>query len=542
MSPLPPVKVSSYAWRQRNDSPSSWERRALAGENVWMHTASEHQQLYLQATLSAQLSIQHHIFAAKAKRAWRQLRSEVPELVLTPDYGGDETNGTGLLRYHDAHDELDISRWLDRTFLTAAGTRARAGSGHEALRDEIVQLKGEDWPGEYQGCVWVQTAGEADEVKNVEVLLNINHLITDGIGIRILLDKYLALLAEQLNPDHESKDDLLHWKSSAHNLSAPWIEFMNEDQVTSGPEYEAGLIRNQDVMMNQMSKNWGFPLHNPVPAPTSASPSPDAEKQRYHCHTLSALETTSLLTSIKQSISPAATVTHLIHAAAILALLHLHPFPVAPKDEERSTTLYSPCWLNGRRYLSLSPTSHPSGRRETYIPICQSFHPIVIPDLNLLSERVTSATTGAAKRELLISTCKHIQQEYQKLKERKGVLSEGVSLMEDVGRRLHRFVWRQFYSSVSFVFGPLSFFLLSDQMKAQQQQPPKPTGPDPNPDAQAEAEATPRVADPYILSDGLFSTYLRPSYTYTTADARVSRTVFTITAVDFTATTSGPNL
>ncbi|RDW66084.1 hypothetical protein BP6252_09719 [Coleophoma cylindrospora] len=522
MSPLPPVKVSSYAWRQRNDSPSSWERRALAGENVWMHTAPEHQQLYLQATLSAHLSMQHHIFTAKAKRAWRQLRSEVPELVLTPDYEGDETNGTGVLRYRDAHDELDISRWLDRTFLTSAGPRARAGSGHEALRDEIVQLKGEVWPGAYQGCVWVQTAGEADEVKNVEVVLNINHLITDGIGIRILLDRYLALLAEQLNPDHESKDDFLHWDSSAHNLSAPWIEFMNENQVTSGPEYEAG------------SKNWGLPLRNPVLA------SRDADKQRCHSHTLSALETTSLLTSIKQSISPAATVTHLIHAATILALLHLHPFPVTSKDEERSTTLYSPCWLNGRRYLSLSPTSPPSARRETYIPICQSFHPLIIPDLDLLSECVTSAATRAAKRELLISTCKHMQQEYQKLKERKGVLIEGVGLMEDVGRRLYR-------------------------MKAQQQQPPKPTDPDPNPDAQAEAKATPRVADPvispqtpslnllltlaprfsppqYILSDGLFSTYLQPRYTYTTADARVSRTVFTITAVDFTATTSGPNL
>lgn len=50
------------------------------------------------------------------------------------------------------------------------------------------------------------------------------------------------------------------------------------------------------------------------------------------------------------------------------------------------------------------------------------------------------ANAGDEKRELLIVTCRRVQSEYLKLRERKGVLVEGISVMEDVGRYLYRYV------------------------------------------------------------------------------------------------------
>jgi hypothetical protein len=108
----------------------------------------------------------------------------------------------------------------------------------------------------------------------------------------------------------------------------------------------------------------------------------------------------------------------------VISLLRFSP-PLS-----QPTSLYSPCWLNGRRYL------HPSSAFDKYIPICQSFAPIIFPDLESLA--VEKIPTREALREKLIAGCKIATEQYAQLKNRKSVLPESIALMESLGAMMGR--------------------------------------------------------------------------------------------------------
>jgi hypothetical protein len=59
-------------------------------------------------------------------------------------------------------------------------------------------------------------------VERVAFILNADHQITDGIGIRILLGRFLALLAESLSLPHVLEKQL-DWYQSVNNLSPPYV-------------------------------------------------------------------------------------------------------------------------------------------------------------------------------------------------------------------------------------------------------------------------------------------------------------------------------
>jgi hypothetical protein len=105
-----------------------------------------------------------------------------------------------------------------------------------------------------------------------------------------------------------------------------------------------------------------------------------------------------------------------------------------------SPTFYSPCVLNGRRYLRLS-------RTECHIPICQSFFQIVFPDLHSLSsslQRHSGAMKASAPstlqcksilKEILTRVSKISTTSYSNLAQHKNVMLEGVAIMDELRKR-----------------------------------------------------------------------------------------------------------
>ena len=75
--------------------------------------------------------------------------------------------------------------------------------------------------------------------------------ITDGIGIRILLGRYLSLLSEAYRVNILAKKEI-NWEDSAQNLSHPWISILNKEQVHSGPDYEGRAERNREIVFEKM--------------------------------------------------------------------------------------------------------------------------------------------------------------------------------------------------------------------------------------------------------------------------------------------------
>jgi hypothetical protein len=120
----------------------------------------------------------------------------------------------------------------------------------------------------------------------------------------------------------------------------------------------------------------------------------------------------------------------------VLALLR------ATSSASLSRTLYSPCWLNGRRYLNPFP-GHPNPTK-SYIPICQSFAPVVFSGLDELVLS-PSASKGEIK-ERLAKACKVATVEYGKIRRRESMLPECVVLFERLGKNMYFYVFFPFCS------------------------------------------------------------------------------------------------
>ncbi|KAH8601459.1 hypothetical protein B0O99DRAFT_681476 [Bisporella sp. PMI_857] len=83
----------------------------------------------------------------------------------------------------------------------------------------------------------------------------------------------------------------------------------------------------------------------------------------------------------------------------VIAMLRANPLPVQGSQRK----LYSPCWMNGRRYLL--PESKP------YTPICLGFSPILFPDLQEFS--LNQQSTSAEIKAALLKACRIATSESQ---------------------------------------------------------------------------------------------------------------------------------
>jgi hypothetical protein len=292
-------------------------------------------------------------------------------------------------------------------------------------------------------------------------MIYLDHLVTDGIGARVVLGHYLSLLASSIVTPINFKPD---WQKNHENLSAPWIGLLRNCQELSGPSYEEGVLRNRDIMTTRMvitnlltspfyfsdSKivqhdNHGFPLTLPE---TQSQVATGTEFLTFYDW-----ETGSLLEKVKElfysnsvdvvvgsdsedeKVLLKPNITHLGHAAMILALLRLEPLPLT-NIPEVPCPVYSPCWFNGRRYLK--PTGSQPDPLNNYIPLCLSFAPIEFPDLRKLS-----LSARAEKEEIktqLVKACRIATERYMNIGKGKDMFSTCVELLEEYGERMRKYV------------------------------------------------------------------------------------------------------
>ena len=85
---------------------------------------------------------------------------------------------------------------------------------------------------------------------DMKITLYFDHLITDGIGARIMLGRYLSHLAFELTTT--SPQPKLDWQENHDRLSPPWISLLNYSQQLSGNEYNEGILRNRSILTNRM--------------------------------------------------------------------------------------------------------------------------------------------------------------------------------------------------------------------------------------------------------------------------------------------------
>jgi hypothetical protein len=243
---FPPLDPDHYQWKQSKNS-SEWERPALAAETMWIHKIKEYQQLFLAASLTLLRPISRYKFYSVARHSWIRLRYETPDIGVTSKM---TEEGHAYMYAHVLRNHAEAAQWCQETLFL---DNAQQDVGFRALKNKLLLNQAAVQCLTPISILLITINDGDDMVRKVELILNVEHQITDGIGIRILLSKYLYILAKNaLKSDMSQEASMIDWGENSKLPTTPWICSLNEDQIFSGPEYEEAVSGNQKFMLEKM--------------------------------------------------------------------------------------------------------------------------------------------------------------------------------------------------------------------------------------------------------------------------------------------------
>lgn len=238
-----PLDPSSYKWSQR--SPFLWRRRALASESMWIPRPKELHEMFIRGTISLEPPLPKPTLKSAVRNAWRKLRFEIPELVAKGQY----QDGKPFMQCQIPKDEDEVNEWVNRTAFFDQGLKGISFEGQRKnllLRKQAFDLETASL------LLYLELDIDEDSVSRFHLMLNMDHEATDGIGTRILFGKYLSLLAKFLSGSPGVGQGEMEWAESSRNVSPPWISIMDEEQITSGPQYDEMAQMNKTLLLENM--------------------------------------------------------------------------------------------------------------------------------------------------------------------------------------------------------------------------------------------------------------------------------------------------
>ena len=405
------IDIPKYQWQPQ--TPDIYHRPFLGRESHWYNTQPENRELFLGIHIKLNLPIALDEIVKAAGQGWLRLRIQHPELGLKTS---PEIDGRGCMVCPLLYSSVSASQWLKRTLSRRFGQDAYdfefavSPEGQNGYRKEHAR-------GSATLLLYAQTSPEEDDqVRDISLLFRIDHTYTDGIGLRILANAFLNLLSRELD---EGPTGLPPWHFAARNLSPPWIEMMNEDQRTD--DFDQTIIKEEIELLQDHHQDNDIGI---LLLPNEAGDYIPA----YLFHPLTHHESITLLQTVKQKLGPSYTITHLAHAAFILAILRSNP-PTDPTPDKTfndndtivptHTPFISPLLTNARRYLDPE-----NPQTKDYTPICQATGLIVFPDYQDLLIR--DEISKEEKMTILLKACKASHASYQRIRERKSMLTESL--------------------------------------------------------------------------------------------------------------------
>lgn len=227
-----------YVWKQTSTSPLTYRRPVLALESTWAATRKPMRDIFVSCKISLHLpSLTTSSLTEKAKAAWRELHHEVPELRVKAVWENDK----GFMQWAVPEDE----RETEITFSVIEESTTKLS--FESLRLSMLRK------GEADAFLVFHPRTNLDGsglVTGAQMMIYVDHLITDGIGARILLGKYLALLTEILKGD--AREDI-EWTRGREMLSKPWILCLKGEPGFEGNDFEDTAKLNRKLLSEEMA-------------------------------------------------------------------------------------------------------------------------------------------------------------------------------------------------------------------------------------------------------------------------------------------------
>jgi hypothetical protein len=237
------LDATAYSWKQIEGNSLHWRRRALGPESTWMLKTKDYREIFVSGSLILEIPVSISKFTEAAQKAWIDLRFEIPDIAVTTIIGDDEDT---YMEYRELEDEAEIRSWLERTAIVEYGSSMLS---FQELRDKLMLSKRLNNTDSTYIIIHSTPETEIDNsVRSCQLMLNVDHQISDGIGARILFGKFLSVLSKSLGEEPRNFLDGQTESRNGNRLSVPWIEVMNDEQVLSGPEYEKLVGANKHYL------------------------------------------------------------------------------------------------------------------------------------------------------------------------------------------------------------------------------------------------------------------------------------------------------
>jgi hypothetical protein len=209
---------------------------------MWAYRPKEYQQMFLGGSLILATTISCSDFSLAVQKSWLCLLYETPDIavVAIPSESGEV-----WLQAQVPRNDSEAQKWCGETLSIKFGR-------HNPRFMEMKETQSKAGPNSFPTSMQIYATDDAEGVKDIHFIFNVEHQIADGIGIRILLSKYLTLLANELleptTPTHLTFD----WEESLRFLTQPWIRLLDDKQYLSGPQYEKAATWNREVLLEKM--------------------------------------------------------------------------------------------------------------------------------------------------------------------------------------------------------------------------------------------------------------------------------------------------
>ncbi|KAK1956013.1 hypothetical protein LY78DRAFT_707876 [Colletotrichum sublineola] len=344
-----------YRWRLANARhlPRSWTRTAVGAE-AWLgrsgFLSTTNYNTYIRTTLSIRspgISLAHLEYGMS--RALVHLRFYRPEIAcVSRTFQNDDYPGCPPeITYTVAKDAADVAAWASRTIHMARRPR------HTFQHLSTFKVSDADVQPLSSFKIFFVLGTEQDETAEINVgsrvdLVFVFHpILWDAISSRTFVGdllRYTVSLWSASTPQLETLRQY-NWGTETDNLASSLLEASALGVYATSCDY----VKTRDEHMRKLQQGaagWGLPRSRARGRPRTI--------RRNLCMD----ECRPLRLAAKHFFGPDCTLTHLGHAAMLLALLHVSPMP--PRFPS-STPVVSPTLLNGRRYLKGIDAPHRYG-------------------------------------------------------------------------------------------------------------------------------------------------------------------------------------
>jgi hypothetical protein len=254
-----------------------YRRPALASEHLWYLKPQCVGQLFLDVSLTLKKSVSEQQLQVAARKTWENLRLQFPEIGTVKAVEARTTNETVKGKTGEKERWLecwvvpnDVAKGMNEEGLTQEAEtileswqrrtmKVDSGSGwcFEQLREHLICVIRDENSLDAAWCYVRGTSSETErqeEITSVNVMLCLQHLITDGIGIRIVMGKFLKILASHLAGEvhHASDVKRIELNGRKEVIAPACVLLMNEEQRTIGLKLEEGVRSNFKFLLEDV--------------------------------------------------------------------------------------------------------------------------------------------------------------------------------------------------------------------------------------------------------------------------------------------------